>query len=148
MVRVRGEAARALDSLQATFRRATALLVNGIQVGEIFEEQKIYRVVIWGEESIRRDLYALRRLMIDTPSGAQVALGDVCDITIEPAPNVITREGSSRKIDVYCNVEGRDLSSVANDIENVVCENVRSSRDTIPSFWGNTLKHRPLGSDS
>lgn len=136
VVNVRSEEAMAFGLTPGDISSATSLLVNGTQVGEIFEDQKIYRVMIWGEESIRRDVDALRRLMIDTPSGAQVSLGDVADISVNPAPNVITREGSSRKIDVYCNVAGRDLSSVATDIEKAVKERVQFGQGYHPEFLG------------
>lgn len=136
VVRIRSDDAMAFGLTPGDISSSTSLLVNGTQVGEIFEDQKIYRVMIWGEDSIRRDVDALQRLMIDTPSGAQVSLGDVADITIEPAPNVITREGSSRKIDVLCNVSGRDLSSVANDIQRVVKDKVDFGQGYHPEFLG------------
>ena len=44
-------------------------------------------------------------------------LAEVADIRIAPVPNVIEREGQSRKIDVSANVRGRDLGSVARDVE-------------------------------
>ena len=36
--------------------------------------------MIWGTESVRRDVDVLRDLMIDTPSGGQVPLGDIADV--------------------------------------------------------------------
>ncbi len=136
IVRIRSEDAMTFGLTPGDISAATSLLVNGLQVGEIFEDQKIFRVMVWGEESIRQDINALQKLMIDTPSGAQISLGDVADITIEPAPNVITREGSSRKIDVLCNVEGRDLSSVANEIEQAVKGKVDFKQGYHPEFLG------------
>ena len=56
-------------------------------------------------------------LPIETPLGTQVPLGDVADVAIVPAPNEIKREGASRRLDVTCNVKGRDLGSVAREIE-------------------------------
>ena len=44
-------------------------------------------------------------------------LGDVADVRIGPMPNLIAHENGSRRIDVSCNVRGRDLGSVARDIE-------------------------------
>jgi Cu/Ag efflux pump CusA len=41
----------------------------------------------------------------------------VADVYISPTPNEITRESSSRRIDVTCNTKGRDLGSVAKGIE-------------------------------
>jgi len=136
VVKIRKEAAMVFGLTPGDISSATSTLVNGTQVGEVFEDQKIYRVMIWGEDAIRSDLDSLQKLMIDTPSGAQVSLGDVAEISIEPAPYVITREGSSRKIDVLCNVEGRDLSSVAQDIEKAVKENVKFRQGYHPEFLG------------
>jgi len=55
--------------------------------------------------------------LIETPSGGHVRLADVADLAIVPTPNAIKREGASRRIDVTCNVVGRDLGAVAKDIE-------------------------------
>ena len=49
--------------------------------------------------------------------GGYVLLGDVADVEIMPAPNEIMREATSRRIDVTCNVKGRDLGSVAREIK-------------------------------
>lgn len=46
-----------------------------------------------------------------------VPLGDVADVRIVPAPNSVQHEAASRRIDVTCNVAGRDLGSVAREIE-------------------------------
>ena len=47
-------------------------------------------------------------------------LKDVATLSVVPTPNVIKREGASRRIDVTCNIEGRDLGSVAREIEESV----------------------------
>jgi CzcA family heavy metal efflux pump len=57
-----------------------------------------------------------------TASSGYVTLGDVADVEIVPAPNEILREAASRYIDVTCNVQGRDLGSVAREIEERVKE--------------------------
>ena len=44
-------------------------------------------------------------------------LGDVADVSIVPTPNKIKRENNSRRIDIHANVKGRDLGSVASDVE-------------------------------
>ncbi|MFT4559524.1 MAG: CzcA family heavy metal efflux pump [Planctomycetaceae bacterium] len=117
-------------------RRATTTLIRGTQVGEIFEEQKIFRVVVWGSESVRRDVDVLSGLMIDTPSGGQVPLEAVANISVEPAANAIQRIGTSRKLDVICNVAGRDLGSVAREIEKRVLGEVQFEQGYHPEFLG------------
>jgi len=39
-----------------------------------------------------------------------VRLGDVARVSVQPVPNLIERENSSRRIDVVANVGGRDLA--------------------------------------
>ena len=116
-VRLRPEAAARFGLTAGQIRRAVATLVKGTKVGEIYEDQKSYDVVVWGVPQLRTDLAALRRLSIDLPLGGTVPLGDVADIETVPAPNEIKRESASRRIDITCNVKGRDLGSVAREIE-------------------------------
>ena len=141
-VRFRPQAAAVFGLTPGDVLQATSTWINGTRVGEVYEEQKIFGVVVWGEKSVRRDIDALRELLIDTPSGAQVPLKDVADIAIEPAPNSIKREGASRRIDVICNASGRDLGSVAQDIEKAVLEKV-AVRPRIPSRISGRVRRSP-----
>lgn len=117
-------------------RTATTTLIRGTQVGEVFEDQKVFRVVVWGDDEVRRDIDTVRRLLIDTPSGAQVPLSDVANIDVRPSPNAVLRIGSSRKLDVICNVDGRDLGSVAREIEERVLNEVDFKQQYHPQFLG------------
>ena len=101
-------------------RRATSFLIQGEEVADIFVGGKTYDVNVWSKPDARDSLDDIRNLLLDTPSGEQVRLADVASVNIVAAPNVIEREGQSRKIDVSANVSGRDLGSVADDVENVI----------------------------
>ena len=92
------------------------MVINGLKVGEIYEGQAIHEVVVWSQTQVRDDVASLRELLVETPTGNRLPLRELADITVVPAPNTIRREGASRCIDVSCNVEGRDLGSVARDI--------------------------------
>jgi Cu/Ag efflux pump CusA len=59
---------------------------------------------------------ALEKLLIDTPSGGRVRLEDVADVSVQPNPNAIERQGDSRRLDVGAGVEGRDLGSVVSEL--------------------------------
>lgn len=98
-------------------RRAAATLLSGITVGSLFEQQKVFDVVVWGTPETRNSLTDVRQLLIDTPSGGHVRLGEVADVRIASNPAVIQREGVSRYIDVAANVQGRDLDSAVRDVE-------------------------------
>ena len=47
-------------------------------------------------------------------------LEEIADVRIVPTPNVVQRENASRRIDVEANVGGRDLRSVARDVERAI----------------------------
>ncbi len=98
-------------------QRAIGTLIKSAKVSEFYEDQMVFDITVWGVENVRNNPAALQRLMIDTPSGGQVPLGEVADVRIIAMRNEITREEASRKIDVTCNVTGRDLGSVAREIE-------------------------------
>ena len=136
VIRFQPEAAARFGLAPGDVIGATTTLIKGKKIGELYEDQKIFNVVVWGKPDVRRDTDALRRLMIDTPSGAQVPLSDVADIAIVPTPNSIQREGTSRRIDVICNASGRDLGSVARDIEQRIRTEVAFDRGYHPEFLG------------
>jgi len=119
-VRLRPEATAMLGLMPGQVRVAATTLIQGTRVGELYQDQKIFSVVVWGEESLRTDVQALNRLPIEIPGGMLVPLGDVADVEVVPAPNEIKRENASRRIDVTCNVRGRDLGAVAREIQDRV----------------------------
>ena len=98
-------------------RRAAATLLSGIQVGSLFEAQKVFDVVVWGTPETRSSLTSIRELLIDTPSGGQVQLGDVAQVSIVPAPTVIHHDAVKEYLDVGVNVGGGDRGAIAADIE-------------------------------
>ena len=135
-VHMRPEAASQFNLTPGALMRSVTTLVNGMQVGEIYKDQNIFAVIVRGKTALHSDLRTLSELMIDTPAGGQVPLGDVAELSIVPAPNEIKREAASRRIDITCNVDGRDLGSVATEIERVVLANVNFKTGYHPEFLG------------
>ena len=97
-------------------RRATSALVSGITVGALFQEQKVFDVVVWGVPEIRNNLSDIQGLMIDTEEDEQVRLGDVAHVRIGQSNSVIRRQGVSRRIDVDADVSGRSLNDVTHEV--------------------------------
>ena len=116
-VRMRPEAAQIAGLTPGQVRETLATLLRGTKVGEIYEDQMIFDAVVWGVPAVRADLFAIKRLPIDTAGGGYVPLEAVADVALAPTPNEITREGGSRRIDVTTNVRDRDLGAVAEDIQ-------------------------------
>jgi len=115
-IRLRPDAAQRFGLTAGDVRRAAMTLVRGTKVGEVYENQRIFDVIVWSPEESRKDILSLGNMLIDAPQGGKIPLRDVTDIRIAPTPNLIQHENASRKIDVSCNVKGRDLGSVAREV--------------------------------
>ncbi len=98
-------------------RRAATSLVSGIVVGALFEEQKVFDVVVWGTPETRHSVTNVQNLLIDTPSGSHVRLKDVAHVRIVPSVTEIHRDAVARYVDVAANVRGRDLGAVGDEVE-------------------------------
>lgn len=97
-------------------RRQATTLLSGLQVGTLFEEQKVFEVVVWGVPEIRNSLSEIRGLPIETPLGL-VRLDELADVRIVPTPVIIRRDAVSRFVDVAVSVQGRGFNTVAAAIE-------------------------------
>ena len=98
-------------------RRAASTLVNGIQVGSLFQEQKVFDVVVWSTPKTRNNLAAIDDLLIDTPFEVPVRLGDVAQARLVPRPSLIKHEDVSRYVDIGVNVTERNARAVMADIQ-------------------------------
>ena len=125
-VTVNLEAAQRYGVKPGDVRRASATLLSGEEVGDLFWNGKAYDVNVWSGPEVRHSVNSVRALPIDTPDGGHVRLGEVADVRIAPAHSVIYRENDSRYIDVSANVQGRDLGAVMADV------NTRLQRVSFP----------------
>jgi Cu/Ag efflux pump CusA len=116
MLEVNLPAAQRFGLKPGDIRRAAATLLAGTEVGSLYEGPKIFQVVVWGTPDVRHSVSSLRDLVIDTPSGGHVRLGDVAEVGIAAKPTVVKREDVSRYVDVSANVSGRMVSSVQRDV--------------------------------
>ena len=99
-------------------------------------------MVVWGEPRVRTDLaVAARAAHRDARRRAGARWATWPTSSIVPPPNEIKREGASRRIDVTCNVEGRDLGSVAREIEARV-RGAAFPAATTRSSWASTPRAR------
>ena len=101
-------------------RRAATTLLSGIQVGSLFDQQKVFEVQVWSSPEVRENVTDVSNLLLDTPSGKHIKLSDVANVTIGPSPTTITHDGVSRRIDVTADISGRSLDSVLGDVRDAV----------------------------
>src|SRR6266545_484241 len=110
-------AAQRYDIKPGDVRRAASALLSGVTVGNLFEESKVFDVVVWGEPATRHSLTDIRDMLIDKPGGGQVRLGDVARVRVTPNQTVIKHDAVSRYVDVTAGIRGRSLAAVTHDVE-------------------------------
>ena len=98
-------------------RRTAAALLSGILVGNLFQEQKVFDVVVWGIPEMRDSISDVLNMPIQTPTGEQILLNDVADVRIASSPTVIRHDAMSAYVDIGFTVRGRNASAVASDIQ-------------------------------
>ena len=92
-------------------------LLKGTVVGQVYEQDKVFDVVLRAAPDARANPNDLGRLLVDAPTGDKVPLHAVAEIGMINAPNIINRERASRRILVTCNAAGRDVASIVEDIQ-------------------------------
>ncbi|MGH7746626.1 MAG: efflux RND transporter permease subunit, partial [Candidatus Dormibacteria bacterium] len=101
-------------------RRAASTFFAGTLVGNLYQDQRIFDVVVWSTPSTRYAPANLADLRIDTPGGGQVRLGDVASVKVAPYPTDLRHDESSRYAEVDAQVNGRDIDSVLRDVRSRV----------------------------
>jgi Cu/Ag efflux pump CusA len=111
-VKVNLAAAQKYGLRPGDIRRDATTLTSGLIVGNLYEQSKIFDVVVWGAPQTRSDLTELGNMLIDTPDGGQVALKDVASLTVRAEPAAIVHDDVLRSVEVAARVTG-DPSEVA-----------------------------------
>lgn len=93
---------------------------SGAIVGNVFEGEKRFDLVVRLEKGSRVDLSSLENLYIDTPSGIKIPLNELAEISYTKGPAKISRDDTKRRIVVGINVRNRDLQSVVDDVQSII----------------------------
>ncbi len=110
------EAAKRHGLKPGDVRRAATTLANGLKVGSLFEEQKVFDVIVNGTRAYFADPGLVGDLLIDTPDGGTVRLDQVADVRQGTSYSLINRESVSRRLDLVATVTG-DRDDAVKQIE-------------------------------
>ena len=103
---------------------AIKMTFAGETAGIVMEGEKRFDLVVRMDSVHRQDIQNLRELYIDLPSGSQIPLQEVAEVSYENAPLEISRDNTHRRITIGINVRGRDVESVVADIQKVMKDKI------------------------
>jgi len=107
---------------------------KGTVVSQVIEEDKYFGLLVWYDEEARRNPKVIEETILETPSGAKVALSQVAEILDTTGPNVLNRENVQRRVAVFCNVQRFDLASVVREIKKAL-QPVEQSLKVLPGEY-------------
>ncbi len=119
----RAEAARYglnVEDVEAVVETA----IGGKNVTQTIEGRERYPVNVRYARELRDDLESLKRVLVAAPTGAQVPIGQIADISLTTGPPVIKSEDAQLVGYVYVDVADRDLGSYVQEAQQVVADNV------------------------
>ena len=99
--------------------------IGGMSITTTVEGRERYPVNVRYARELRDDLGQLRRVLVPTPNGAQVPLGQLATISLESGPAMIKNEEGFKAGFLYVDVTGRDLGGYVEDAKKVVEEQVK-----------------------
>jgi CzcA family heavy metal efflux pump len=94
----------------------------GATVGRIFDRGTSFDLVVKFDAGSSANFDRITDLPVDTPNQGRVPIRVLADVRREEGPNMILRENVQRRIVISCNVAGRDLGSVVEDIRTAVSQ--------------------------
>ena len=112
--------AQAVGLKPGDIRRNATTLLSGIVVGNLFESQKVFDVVVWGTPELRESVDDVLALPIATPDGGSVALSDVANVEVVPNLAVIRHESASTYLDVIADPGNRPVAEVQADVATAI----------------------------
>lgn len=118
----------AIDDVQKTI----SVALGGQSVGQVFEGDRRFDIVVRLPEHLRQDIRTLASLPIAVAAGSEtgqlrsfVPLGQLAKVEIAPGPNQVSRENGKRRVVITSNVRGRDLGSFVEELRAKVGEEVQ-----------------------
>jgi len=94
--------------------------IGGENVTQTIEGRERYPVNVRYERGLRDDLGQLQRVLVSTPGGAQIPLGELADIRLALGPSMIRDENGLLAGYVYVDMGDRDLGGYVRELQQTV----------------------------
>ena len=99
--------------------------IGGKIATDIFEGERRFSAAVRLPEDFRNSIEKIDGIMLTSPNGAQVPLGDVSHIELVDGPAQISREMAKRRIVIGVNVRDRDLGGFVAEMQKAVGDKVK-----------------------
>jgi len=116
--------------------------VGGGVATTVYEGQKRFAVQVRFPLEERRDIDAIKQILVHSPAGYNVPLGELATIEEVEVPAQVSREDSVRRLIVECNVRGRDLGSFVADAQQKLAPVENDLPEGYRFAWGGQFENQ------
>ena len=103
---------------------ALATAVGGMDAGQVIAGRERFNVLVRYPRELRDDPEKMRDVLVATPTGAQVALGQLARLDVIKGSTLIKSENALLNNVVYVDVRGRDIGSYVGEARQVIAKQV------------------------
>ena len=119
--------------------------LGGMALTTTVEGLERYSINLRYDRDFRENLEALEQIIVPTPTGAQIPLGQIATLKLVRAPMGIKSEGAIPNAWIYIDVKNIDIGSYVKMAQRAVAEAVASKRIVMPSgynvFWSGQYEY-------
>ncbi|HEY8747470.1 MAG TPA: efflux RND transporter permease subunit [Tepidisphaeraceae bacterium] len=99
--------------------------IGGMRITTTVEGLERYPVNVRYARDLRDDPYQIKQILVPTPRGAQVPIGQLADVTVRPGPPMVRSESTRQSAWVFVDMSGRDLGSYMTDAQKAISEQLQ-----------------------
>lgn len=103
---------------------AVTAAIGGENISTVIDGRQRFPIQLRYPRELRDDLSRLRRILLATPLGAQVPLGQLAEIQLLQGPSMIRNESGRLAGYVYVDIAGRDVGSYVKAARKLIREKV------------------------
>lgn len=115
--------------------------IGGTPVGEIYEGQMRFPLVVRLPERQRASQESLEQILIATPAGEQIPLSRLATVRRDEGPSQISREWGRRRLNIGANVRSRDVGGFLAEAQRRVAREVTLPSGRYEIQWGGQYEH-------
>ena len=115
--------------------------IGGKEASKVYEGMKVFGLAVRFPEEARNDVEPIREILIASPTGALIPLGQIAKVEVREGPAQISREMAQRRVVIECNVTGRDLGGFVAEAK----QKIDSSIKLPPGYfitWGGQFENQ------
>ncbi len=125
MIKVKREALQRYGIQAGKVTEDLEIFYNGKVEGQVLDGQKTFDIVLRVQPEERSNIESIKNTLISSPEGNQIPLHQIAEIEYTNSINSISHENTQRRMVISCNVQGRDLGSTVEEIQDKISKEIK-----------------------